>query len=85
MDIRLTIDEFKSLPKQEQFDIVFTIGDFMDSRNVAEKKVVLYAVEAFYVELCFDPISIKIIDISVMDREEIKSRDYKNLNGNNLI
>lgn len=62
MGEKITLDEFKSLPDQEQFDVIFTIGDFLKIRPVENKRFVLYAVDRFFVELEYDNEIQKIVN-----------------------
>lgn len=48
---RITMQEFLSLPHQEQFEILKKKGKFLKTENGGESKTDLYALESFYVEV----------------------------------
>jgi len=60
MPIKITVKEFRNLPRQEQLDVIFTIGDYIETRCEEGFQVMLYAVDRFFVEMYFDPITNKI-------------------------
>ena len=69
MDRRITLDKFQTLPKNEQFGIVFNLGDFLEAKTEGKLQAIIYAVDDFFVKLCFDPKVIKIIKVSAFNRE----------------
>lgn len=60
MAIKITVKEFRDLPRQEQLDVIFTIGDYIETRLEESFQVMLYAVDRFFVEIYYDPITNKI-------------------------
>lgn len=52
--MKITLYEFLALPDQEQYEIVFTQGDYIDLRLEESKRFVLYAVDLFFVEVEYD-------------------------------
>ena len=63
MPVKITLTEFRTLPRQEQFDVLFTIGDYLESHREFEIDTILYAVDLFFVEVYYDPILNEIINI----------------------
>lgn len=50
----MNLYDFKLLPDQEQYHIVFTGGEYIDIRIEGSRRFVLYAVELFFVEVEYD-------------------------------
>jgi len=48
---RITLQEFLSLPDNEQFEILEKEGKFIEDRSYGNRKTELYAVDHFYVEV----------------------------------
>lgn len=48
------IYEFNALSEQNQYDIVFTKGTFIDYINNGNVKYVLYSVHMFWVEILYE-------------------------------
>ena len=61
---KVTFEAFLALPKYEKFDVIFTIGNFIDSRTEGKKQVILYSFDQFFVELYFDPRVNKIVKVN---------------------
>ena len=57
----MTLYEFKLKSDHEQYDIVFTQGDFIDYRIEESKRFALYAVTKIFVEIEYDLSSNEII------------------------
>ena len=57
----MTLYEFKLLPEQEQYRILFKEGDFITYRLEQNSSFALYALEKFFVEVDYDPKNNKII------------------------
>lgn len=55
MSLTVTLKEFLTLTREKQFNTIFTIGDYLDTRAQDNNQVILYAVDHFFVELYFDP------------------------------
>ncbi|MGM0932950.1 MAG: hypothetical protein ACQEWD_05855 [Bacteroidota bacterium] len=51
---KIELHEFLALPDHEQYDIVFQIGEILNTSVQGNKKYVLYAVDLFFVELEHD-------------------------------
>ena len=50
----MTLYEFKLKSDHEQYDIVFTKGEFIDYHLEESKRYALYAVSKFFVEIEYD-------------------------------
>lgn len=48
---RITMQEFMSLPNQEQFEVLEKRGKFIKTQNGKETKTHLYELESFFVEV----------------------------------
>lgn len=57
---RIKLNEFSALPVHEQNDIVFQIGECLNTCDQGNKKYVLYAVDLFFVEVEYDNLINKI-------------------------
>lgn len=62
--MKITLYEFKRLPEQEQYNITFNYGTFIDYLEQKNKKFVLYAVDLFYVQVVYNTTNNKIINIT---------------------
>ena len=58
---KLTLYTFKLLSDHEQYDLVFTKGDFVTTREEGASRFALYALETFFVEVEYDVDSNKIV------------------------
>lgn len=76
-----TIDEFLSLPKYEQLDIIFKKGDFVEARTNGKLQEILYSLDVFVVELSFDPSVLRIINVKAYDPEDIMGKYFKDRKG----
>lgn len=59
--MKITIDEFLALPHQEQYDIVFTAGDYLEIMIQGRRGFILYAVDRFFVEIEYENEKYKLI------------------------
>ena len=59
--MKITLYEFLALPDQEQYDITFNVGEYLDIRAEERRRFVLYAVDRFFVEVEYDHGNNKII------------------------
>jgi len=59
---RFTFYEYTSLSDHDQYNLLFTAGDFVDVKIVGNKRYVLYRVYNFYVELTYDTENNTILD-----------------------
>lgn len=50
----MTLYEYKMLLEDEQYDIVFSQGKFLDIVIEGTTKYVLYAIDKFFVEVVYD-------------------------------
>ncbi len=50
----ISLYEFKLLPQENQYDFVFTNGDFITNREDGGSQYVLYALHRFFVEIEYD-------------------------------
>lgn len=60
--MKITLYEFLVLPDQEQYDIIFNIGEFLDVSLEENKRFVLYAVDLFFVEVEYNSIENRIVN-----------------------
>lgn len=81
MSVKITFTEFRTLPRQEQCDVIVTIGDYLESSREEDKQVILYAVDLFFVELYYDPTSNKILKIRAFKSGHILDKYSKDFNG----
>lgn len=51
---KLTLYQFKLLPEQEQYNLVFNYGTFLDIHLTEQRRYVVYAVAKFFVEVEYD-------------------------------
>lgn len=52
--MKITLYEFLALPNQEQYEIIFTQGSYVDWRIEKSRRFVLYAVDLFFVEVEYE-------------------------------
>ena len=57
----MSLEEFCLLSNEDQFEIVFRQGIFIENYSTAQLKFNLYSIDKFFVEIQYDPISNKII------------------------
>ena len=83
--MKITLYEFSRLPENEQYNIVFNTGTFIDHFVTDRQKLSLFAVEDFFVEVEYSSEQNKVIDIktSKTGRELFKYSPIK-LNEFNL-
>ena len=77
MSVKITFTEFRTLPRQEQCNVIFTIGDYLESNQEGDKQVMLYAVDLFFVEVFYDPEINKILNIKAFLSGEILNKYSK--------
>ena len=58
---RRTLYDFKPLSAQQQYDVVFTEGTYIDAILEEKTRYALYAVDLFFVELEYDVANNKIV------------------------
>ena len=49
--MKISLYEFLVLPDQEQYNIVFNTGEFVDFQIDGNKRFALYAIDMFFVEV----------------------------------
>lgn len=75
----MTFYDFKLLPEQEQYRILFNNGDFITYRLESKARFALYALARFFVEVEYNPKSNRIVNIvSFMSGKKLDK--YSNLN-----
>ena len=79
MSLKVTLNEFLALPREKQFDAIFTIGDYLETRAQDNNQVILYAVDRFFVELYFDSKINKIKKIKAFEKGKILNKYSENL------
>ena len=52
--MKITLYEFKLLPHQEQYNIIFNEGIFLDHFINGNRRFALYAIDLFFVEVEYD-------------------------------
>lgn len=68
----LTLYEFKLLSDHEQYDLVFTQGQFLDIYLEQNSRFALYAVFKFFVEIEYDSLNNKIVNkVSFISGEKL--------------
>ena len=60
--MKITLYEFLALPDREQYDIIFTTGDYLEIRIEESRRFVLYAVDRFFVDVEYDSKENKVIN-----------------------
>lgn len=81
MSLKVTLKEFSTLPREKQFDAIFTVGDYLETRGQDNNQVILYAVDRFFVELHFDSKINKIQKIKAFEKGKILNKYSQNLTG----
>ncbi len=57
----MTLEAFNSLSDFDQYDIIYNEGAFIDTIIKGNDRYVLYAVDAFFVELYYQSIPNKVV------------------------
>lgn len=70
-EMKIILYEFLALQDQEQYDVGFTQGQYLDIRIEEKNRFVLYAVEKFFVEVKYDSEKNKIINKTAFVTGEI--------------
>ena len=81
MPVKITFTEFRTLPRQEQCDVIVSIGDYLESTRQDNLQIMLYAVDMFFVELYYDPVTQKIIKLRAFRSGPILDKYSKDLDG----
>ena len=69
--MKITLYEFLALPDQEQYNIVFNTGEYLDIRIEESRRFVLYAVDLFFVEVEYNSEDNKIVNKRAFVQGEI--------------
>ena len=76
----MTLYEFKLLPEQEQYRILFNRGDFLTHMLESKARFTLYALDKFFVEVEYNPKSSRIVNmVSFMSGKKLDKYSYLNL------
>ncbi len=62
MTEKISFFDFTILSEEQQFELIFTEGEFIDFRDVGSSKFVLYRLYGFFVELEYDVLQNHIIN-----------------------
>ena len=76
---KITFEEFQSLPMYEKLDVLYIIGNFLDTRDEEQTQVILYSVDLFFVEIFYNPRLTKIMDVVEFKTGEVIDK-YSNQN-----
>ncbi|PKD18398.1 hypothetical protein APR41_04405 [Salegentibacter salinarum] len=77
----MTLYEFKLLPEQVQYRILFNEGDFISYRLEPTTRFSLYALDKFFVKVEYNPKSNKIVNkVSFISGEKLNL--YSNFKDN---
>ena len=79
MSLKVTLKDFLTLSRAKQFDVIFTIGDYLETRPEDNSQVILYAVDRFFVELYYDSKINKIKKIRAFEKGKILNKYSENL------
>lgn len=58
----MTLYEFNLLDDPEQYNIVWDKGFFLDTAFENGLKINIYAIDMFFIEVCYDPQSNRIVE-----------------------
>lgn len=72
--MKITLYEFLALPDQDQYDIIFNVGEYLDLRLDESRRFVLYAVDMFFVEVEYNALENKIVNKRAFVSGEILDR-----------
>ena len=75
----MTLYEYMMLSEHDQYDTVFTKGQFVDTVTKGETKFVLYAVSMFWVEVTYDAKDNRITGIKSFVGGETLNKDFNSL------
>ena len=64
MEKELSFYEFTQLPKEEQYNLAFTLGEFINTSETGNVRFALYKLFNFYVEAVYDSKENKIITLT---------------------
>lgn len=72
--MKYSIREFNSLTQHEQYDLVFTKGDFVDYYIKKETRFSLYALYTFFVEVEYDVPRNKVVNLIAFNEGKLLDR-----------
>lgn len=61
----MTLNEFAMLQQTEQIELLYALGVYQGKRKLGNKTVVLYQLDAFYVELLYRKYRVEVATIQV--------------------
>lgn len=79
---RITIEEFKALPVQEQEEIIKDAGELFETAYEKTTKRELYSIDRFFVEVQLNVITLTPILIKAFDADDLIDyyfTEYKNI------
>jgi hypothetical protein len=74
MEEKLSFYDFKNLPPHEQYDLVFTQGDFINYYLKGEIRYVLYSLIKFFVEVEYNVSENKILNLVAFEEGKLLDR-----------
>ncbi|MAB38701.1 MAG: hypothetical protein CL528_01940 [Aequorivita sp.] len=74
MERKLSFHDFKNLAQQEQYDLVFTQGDFINYYLKEEIRYVLYSLFKFFVEVEYNVSKNKISNLIAFEEGKLLDR-----------
>lgn len=78
--MRITLYEFNLLPHQEQYNIIFNEGIFLDYRTEGDLSYALYAIDLFFAEVTYNNKDNRIIEKKTFITGGILDRYTTNFN-----
>lgn len=60
--MNLSFYDFTQLPDEQQFNLVFKEGEFIDSREIGENRFALYKLYGFFIELQYNVLQNKLVN-----------------------
>jgi len=64
MSDKVSFYEFSQLPQEEQYELAFTKGEFIDVSEKDNVRFALYKLYDFYVEVVYDFVNNKIVNLT---------------------
>lgn len=74
MEEKLSFQDFKDLAQNEQYDLVFSQGDFINYYLKGETRYALYSLFNFFVEIEYNVRKNKILDIIAFEDGKLLDR-----------
>lgn len=74
MEEKLSFYDFKNLSPHEQYDLVFTQGDFINYYLKGETRYALYSLFNFFMEIEYNIRKNKILDINAFEDGKLLDR-----------